>query len=100
MDFGHAFDSRNTVAFEQELQNHLRFLDRQVHAVERLLLRFSEPLGALAAALIALVAFTVIRQEWQVTAISLRFAAGNWIIEVRVRAASAVRSHPRLAFER
>jgi hypothetical protein len=42
MDFGDALDARNAVAFKQELQDHLGFLDRQVHALKRLLLRFSE----------------------------------------------------------
>ena len=54
----HAFDAGHAVAFQQETQNHLGFLDRQIHSVQMVFPRLQERLRALAA-LIALVAFTV-----------------------------------------
>jgi len=49
MNFRCAFDTRNGIAFEQEPENHLSFLHREIHAVKRIGVRFSECLAAVAA---------------------------------------------------
>ncbi len=56
---GKAHDARNRVAFEQEFENEFRFIQRQVHAIERIVPGFQKRLRALAA-LKPLLAFTVI----------------------------------------
>ncbi len=58
VNFGGSFDAGHAVTFEQQPQNHLGFLHGQVHAVQVILARLQERLGALAA-LIALATLTV-----------------------------------------
>lgn len=70
MNFRQSLDTRNAVHFEQQLENHLGFLDGQVHAVQRLLLRLQERLGTLAA-LIPLITLAVA---------SVAFAFGSAIV--------------------
>jgi hypothetical protein len=49
VDFGNALHGGNRVAFEQELQDQFGLLDRQVHAIKRLLAWLQERLGTLLA---------------------------------------------------
>lgn len=58
MNLGNALDGRNGITFEQEFEDHLGLLDRQVHAVQVIFPEFQEHLGALTA-LVALVTLAV-----------------------------------------
>jgi len=73
MNFRDAFDTRNAVALKQEFQNHLRFLDWQVHTVKRVVPCIGEYLAALR----ALVTLTVLALP-EFTAFGTAIVAGHF----------------------
>ena len=72
VDAGHPLHAGDAVAFEKHFKNEFRFVYRQVHAVQRIVLKLQENLRALAA-LESLMTFRsrpsrlqLLRQLWQV----------------------------------